>query len=116
MKILLNSLLLLIITAVFVPVGAADWKGVEVSREGVLHVKNPAEPSSPPVEVAASERWRIGGETEDEDFFFGVIQTIDTDQDGNIYLLDRQLHQVMIYSPEGEFIRNLFQPSNFLRA
>jgi hypothetical protein len=87
--------------------GAADWKGKEVSKDGVLQVMNPPEPAEAPVTVELTERWRLGGDSEDEDEFFGVIQEIATDADGNVYLLDGQLHQVMIYSSNGEFIRSI---------
>jgi hypothetical protein len=84
---------------------AADWRGEEVVNDGVLNIMNPPEPIEKPVTTDLQERWRIGGDTEDEDEFFGVIMAIDTDADGNVYLLDSQLHQVMIYTSEGEFIR-----------
>jgi len=89
------------------PAGAAasDWKGKTETREGVLHVLNPAEPAEPPMEIALDERWRIGGDSESEDEFFGVIMEIATGTDGTVYILDTQLHQVSIYSPEGEFVR-----------
>jgi hypothetical protein len=90
-----------------VPAMATDWSGREETREGILNIMNPATPANPPVSIAPSERWRIGGNDEDEDTFFGVIETIDTDREGNIYLLDGQLHQVMIYSPDGEFLRSI---------
>jgi len=89
------------------PSGAAasDWKGKTETREGVLHVLNPAEPAEPPMEITLDERWRIGEDSESEDEFFGVIMEIATGTDGTVYILDTQLHQVSIYSPEGEFVR-----------
>ena len=84
---------------------AADWQGTESTKDGVLQVVNPAEPMEGPLEIDLVERWRLGGETDDEDEFFGVIMQIATDNQGNIYLLDSQLHQVNIYTADGEFIR-----------
>lgn len=83
----------------------AEWRGTQATQDGVLYVKNPAVPAETPSEIALEERWRIGGDTDDEDEFFGVLTHIDADDEGNVYLLDSQLHQVMIYSPDGEFIR-----------
>ncbi len=107
MRMAVNLLLFIVIAGLVVPVGAADWKGKETTKDGVLNIMNPVKPIDPPVEITPSERWRIGGDDEDEDAFFGVIETIDIDRDGNVYLLDGQLHQVMIYSPDGEFIRTI---------
>jgi hypothetical protein len=83
----------------------ANWQGTESTKDGVLQVVNPAEPTEALIEIDAVEQWRLGGETDDEDEFFGVIMQIATDDQGNIYLLDSQLHQVNIYTADGEFIR-----------
>jgi hypothetical protein len=107
MRFAVNLLILFVIAGLVVPASATDWTGKEVTKDGILNIMNPATPSDPPVETTPSERWRIGGGDADEDAFFGIIETIDTDRDGNIYLLDGQLHQVMIYSPDGEFIRTI---------
>ncbi len=51
------------------------------------------------------EIWRAGGE--DEDIIFGRIVDVKTGPDGNMYVLDNQLCQVVVISPEGEHLRNL---------
>ncbi|MFH1754456.1 MAG: 6-bladed beta-propeller [Candidatus Latescibacterota bacterium] len=89
------------------PAQAADWKGEEVQKDGVLHVLNPNKAVEPAKTVELKELWRVGGDTDDEDEFFGVIGTILTDKKGNVYLLDSQLSQVKIFSQSGEFIRNI---------
>lgn len=86
---------------------AADWQGTESTKDGVLQVVNPAEPAEALIEIDAVEQWRLGGETDNEDEFFGVIMQIATDDQDNIYLLDSQLHQVNIYTKDGEFIRTI---------
>jgi hypothetical protein len=106
MKTLWLFTLLIVAIATGVTDGA-DWKGKEVTKDGVLHVENPASPMRAQAEFAPSERWRIGGDDEDEDEFFGVIMAIDVDAEGNVYLLDAQLHQVMIYDSQGEFLRSV---------
>jgi hypothetical protein len=98
----LTTLVLLLLVA---PAGAADWKGKDVDKDGVLHVMNPAMPTESPIEMEPSQLWQLGGDTDDEDEFFGVIAEIAVDPDGNVYLLDSQLNQVMIYTGDGEFIR-----------
>jgi hypothetical protein len=95
------------IAAVAGAVVAADWQGTESTKDGVLHIMNPASAMESPTDVDLSQRWRLGGESEDEDEFFGVIMQIVTDSNNNLYLLDSQLHQVNIYSPDGELIRSI---------
>lgn len=87
--------------------GAADWKGKNETREGVPYVANPAEPMEKDAKATAQELWRIGGETEDENEFFGVITQLLTDANGNIYLLDAQLNQVKVFSASGKFVRSI---------
>jgi hypothetical protein len=87
------------------PAAAGEWKGTESTQDGVRHVMNPAEASEPAKAAKLGELWRIGGDTDDEDEFFGVISSIQSDRDGNVYLLDTQLAEVKIFSPDGEFIR-----------
>lgn len=61
-------------------------------------------PASPPSSrtIDLVEQWRVGGEG-DEDVLLGLVQTAVMDQSGNTYLLDRQLSQVLVISPEGEW-------------
>ncbi len=89
------------------PVLADDWQGSEIKKDGIIHVMNPAEPVAGTSEIDLIEQWRLGGDTEDDDEFFGVIVAVVTDGSGNVYLLDAQLHRIMVYNPDGEFIRSI---------
>jgi hypothetical protein len=64
-----------------------------------------AEPSHGLQTLNLSELWRAGGE--DEDVIFGRIVDIKRGPDGNTYVLDNQLCQVGVFSPEGEHLRDL---------
>jgi hypothetical protein len=87
---------------------ASDWAGTETTdEEGVLHVMNPPEPMSGEETVGMTEMWRIGGDTDDDAEFFGVLNQVTTDEAGNVYLLDRQLTEVKIFSPDGEYINTI---------
>jgi hypothetical protein len=86
---------------------AGAWQGKELQREGVKVVTNPTKPMDGPKTAKLEELWRIGGETDNEDEFFGVIADIQTGKDGNLYVLDVQLAEVKVYSPSGEFIRTI---------
>ncbi|MCK9995112.1 MAG: hypothetical protein KAH56_02395 [Candidatus Krumholzibacteria bacterium] len=65
-------------------------------------------PADPPSirTVELVEQWRIGGE-DDEDILLGVIFDAVVGPDGNVYLIDRQLSQVLVISPEGELVTTL---------
>jgi hypothetical protein len=86
---------------------AADWKGKNETRDGLRYVVNPAQPMEKDAKAAAQELWRIGGDTDDENEFFGVITQLMTDPTGDIYLLDAQLNQVKVFSSSGKFIRSI---------
>ena len=57
--------------------------------------------------VGLTELWRIGGDTDDDAEFFGVLSQITTDEAGNVYLLDRQLTEVKVFSPDGEYLNTI---------
>lgn len=86
---------------------AAGWKGSLETRDGVEYVRNPGQPMMDPVTITLNELWRIGGFSEAEEEFFGVIKTIRVDENGDVYLLDSQLSEVRVFSPRGEFLRTM---------
>ena len=88
-------------------VEAGTWKGQETTVDGKLVVKNPTAPMDAPITVELEELWRLGGDTDNEDEFFGVISQILADPSGNVYLLDSQLSEVKVFSADGEFLRTL---------
>lgn len=95
------GLAVLAVALVAVPAGA----GGIVEVDGVTHVKNAATPSQGVETYELRELWRAGGE--DDETFFGLITQVLTDDEGNIYLLDTQLSEVQVYSPDGEFLTTL---------
>ena len=96
-----------LLVAVATTSAAGNWSGTDAVVEGVRTIQNPATPVEPPARVEMKELWRIGGDTDNEDEFFGVISKILADGDGNVYLLDSQLHEIKIFSPDGEFVRTI---------
>lgn len=69
-------------------------------------VKNPAKAPKGVETIKLKEVWRAGG-WDDEEVLFGVITDIIADRDGNFYMLDSQLNEVQVYSPEGEYQRTI---------
>jgi hypothetical protein len=95
------------LTAVLVaPSGVAgDWKGKMVTGDGATEVQNPSAAVEPLLSVELDELWRIGGDTDDENEFFGVISEIVHDDEGRLYLVDAQLSEVKVFDAEGAFVR-----------
>ncbi len=62
-------------------------------------------PTEPPTvrTVELVEQWRIGGEDEEE-VLLGVIFDAKFGAGGEVYLIDRQLSQVLVISPEGDLV------------
>ncbi len=85
---------------------AAAAEVVEI--DGVPHVRNGATPANGETTLALRELWRVGG-ADDEENFFGLVVGVDSDAAGNVYLLDGQLCQVSVYSPDGELLKTLFR-------
>ena len=96
------SLLVFLLTATGLPA----LGGEEVVKDGVLHIVNGAEPANGRQTLQLEELWRVGGE-DDEENVFGIINKVLIDDANNIYLLDAQLSQISVYSPEGELINTL---------
>jgi len=68
-------------------------------------VINNSKPQKAPVVVELEEIWRVGGENDEH--IFGLMIDARCDSEGNVYLLDHQLSQVTVVSPEGEYIQEL---------
>ncbi|MBN2169693.1 MAG: 6-bladed beta-propeller [Candidatus Krumholzibacteriota bacterium] len=113
-------LVLILLLALSLPAAASDWRGRSETRDGVAHVMNPDQPMESAQTLPLKELWRLGGDSEDENEFFGLISRIITDADGNVYLLDSQLSEVKVYSADGEYLNTLGRegegPGEFMRA
>lgn len=104
---ILPAALLTILIAFWIGEAGAEWKGKEEMKDGVLHVVNPSQPSQGVVTVDLAEQWRIGGNSDDENEFFGVISQCVENGEGEIFLLDTQLSEIRVFTREGEYIRTI---------
>jgi hypothetical protein len=86
---------------------AGEWNGTIETLGDVEYIINPETGMDSPVTFTLKELWRVGGDSESEEEFFGVINQLTADRDGNVYLLDRQLSEVKVFSPNGEYSRTL---------
>jgi hypothetical protein len=77
----------------------------EVIVDGIPHVRNGAAPAEGTRALRLEELWRVGGD--DDDVLFGAIGQVLMDDAGTIYLLDRHLCEVQVFSANGEYLRTL---------
>jgi hypothetical protein len=99
------AVLALIFGAAAGAASAGEWQGKEITKDGVVHVMNPATPASELTKVTPAVLWEASGE--EEDYIFGVLNQIACAADGTVYLLDAQLNVVYVFSPDGEFLREI---------
>ena len=99
------ALLFLWALAALLPIGSSAEAGQQVLHDGVPHVVNEGEPSGGHETIVPVELWRAGGE--DEEVLLGAPSKAIADAEGNVYVLDSQLNQVLVFGPEGEFLRTL---------
>lgn len=67
-------------------------------------VENPATPSGPREVIRPTRVWALGGESERDEEFFGVVRRVAVGADGTAYLLDEQLHEVRGFDSGGALV------------
>jgi hypothetical protein len=85
---------------------SAALPGFAQAPAGVPHVRNGAKPAGGIEDLHLEEMWRIGGD-DDEDVLLGIVTRALLDAKGNLYLLDQQMSEVKVVSPEGELVRTI---------
>jgi len=68
-------------------------------------ISNPATPADGSSVLRLTELWRLGGESEADEEFFGVIRDIAVARNGDVHLLDSQLHEVRVFDADGAYLR-----------
>ncbi len=101
-----TALVFLLVCLVSAAPGAviADWQGEEVVENGERIVRNP-ETVPDNLTIELEELWRRG--EEDDDVFFGMPIQILEDTDGNVFVLDSQVSEIIVFSPDGEYLRTI---------
>ena len=77
-----------------------------IARAAVVEIVNGAEPRNGVEHLRLESAWRLGGEDDDESFF-GVVDDVALDRDGNVLLADVQLMQVSVVGPDGAILATL---------
>lgn len=69
-------------------------------------VTNPPEPSTGRVEARLDELFSLGGYSEADEEFFGVVANAILDDEGNSYFLDEQLSEIRVFDEQGNYLRS----------
>ncbi len=103
----INAVLLAVVVLIAVqsPASAGD----EVYIDGVLHIRNGTEPSEGTSKLELEELWRVGA---DSDLLIGLPTRVAVDSEKRIHVLDAQLNQVQVFSPDGEHLSTLSREGN----
>jgi hypothetical protein len=83
----------------------AQWDGQMIEDPAGLRVVNTEAPAAGEVTLETEELWRVGGL--EGEMLIGVIGELLHDDQGNVYLLDGQLSEIQVVSPEGEWLRTI---------
>ncbi len=73
---------------------------------GAPVIDNPGPAAQGQHTMELEELWRIGGE-DDEENLLGVISQVLADDQHNVYLLDMQLTEVMVFDIDGQYVHSL---------
>jgi len=69
-------------------------------------IENTDQPAHGRQTIQLEELWRIGG-LDDEENLLGLIRNVVADEEQNLYLLDTQLIEVLVYDANGEYVGSL---------
>jgi len=82
------------------------WKGQIIKeRDGVVIVKNPDYPICGEDILKLEEELSLGKKAGEKEFMFIRVQSIDVDEDGNIYVLDSGASKIRVFDNSGKFLR-----------
>ena len=75
---------------------------------GVETVDNDKKPSGPAYTMEFVEDLRLGGNTEDENLYWGGLSiSVDADRKGHIYVIDPDESRILEFDAEGKWVRTL---------
>jgi hypothetical protein len=88
----------------------SEWRAPIEKVDGVTIVKNPIEQLNPELRITFKEDLTIGAEVGDENYMFGSQILMNTDDEGNFYVTDRDRKAVRKYDPDGKFLHSFGRP------
>jgi hypothetical protein len=78
------------------------WNGKIKTIDGITTIINPDKPINLIPTVKLQKIWEVGGE--DPGFIFNNISTIDIDENGRVYVVDKLESDVKVFSSSGEYL------------
>ena len=88
----------------------SGWREPIEEVDRVTIVRNSIEPLNPELRITFEEDLTIGAEVGDENDMFGSQVFMNTDDEGNIYVTDRDRKAVRKYDPNGKFLHSFGRP------
>jgi hypothetical protein len=80
----------------------SNWGGEIIKIDGIIHVRNLANPLHHNPQAKLKKIWQIGGE--DPGFIMNTISSIDIDEADCIYITDSSEKNAKVFSPTGQHI------------
>ena len=84
-----------------------EWQGTIEEVDGVTTARNPVEPLYGEDVLEFSEELSIGVVEGEDEYMFQMVQDIDADAHGNIYVVEGRLAHVRVYDGDGEYQRTI---------
>jgi hypothetical protein len=84
-----------------------SWKGTIVTENGVKVVKNPAEPFYGELVLQLEENLSLGGNVNDDNYYFPGGASIAIDQQGNLFIRDAGNIRIQEYDKAGKYVQTI---------
>jgi hypothetical protein len=104
--------IILLLVILFNACGKQKARGQRTIKvaNGVTVVENSLEPLNPELKIIFEEDLTIGVEDGDENYMFGSLVVMNTDDDGNFYVTDGDRNTVRKYDSNGHFLQSIGRP------
>lgn len=111
MKIITKCLIVLFLLFFFVFADSKEsqtpqWKGKIETENGIKAIKNPREPLYGDIKLDLEEELRIGKENDPNELFY-IVQDMDIDAAGNIYVVDSKNYRIQKFGGDGKYLRTI---------
>lgn len=85
----------------------SQWQGTIEEVDGVTVVKNPIEPLYGEDVLEFSEELAIGVVEGEEEYMFQMVNDVEADDQGNIYVVEGRLAHVRVFNESGEYLKTI---------
>ncbi len=84
-----------------------EWKGTIEEIDGVTIVKNPINPIYKEDVFTLEVELSIGEREAQEEYMFSQLNSIDIDEDENIYVFDTKQAKIKVFNKDGNFLQDI---------